>query len=205
MLSINNISKHYGDHLVFDALTYQFLPGCFVLNDEENTGKSTLLGIVAGVITPDTGDILVEGSSLIAAPVQTKSRIAYVPDDCFALPALTGQEMLERVAQEKNVPLDDEALEFAADLGLEPHLNKRFEQMSTGTRRKVYLVAAGIGNPAVIVADGPSNGLDTPARTALAATFRVWSRDRVVLFASHDAALNEGCEAISLSIADLRS
>jgi len=205
MLSINNISKHYGDHVVLDALTYRFPPGCFVLNDEENTGKSTLLGIVAGVIPPDTGDILVEGSSLLNAPAQTKSRVAYVPDDCFSLPALTGREMLDRVAREKNVRLSDEALEFAADLGLEPHLNKRFEQMSTGTRRKVYLVAAGMGNPAVVVADGPSNGLDTPARTALAAKFRAWSRDRVVLFASHDTALNEACGAISLSIADLTS
>ncbi|MCG2596604.1 MAG: hypothetical protein KBO59_03625 [Achromobacter sp.] len=85
-----------------------------------------------------------------------------------------------------------------------PHLDKRFEQMSTGTRRKVYLTAAALGDPAVVIADGPSNGLDTPARRALAELFKAWGRDRVVLFASHDPELVQACGAAVVDVAALR-
>jgi ABC-2 type transport system ATP-binding protein len=127
-----------------------------------------------------------------------------VPDNCLALPEQTGRGLLEQVAAEKRVVVDDAILDLAARLGLEPHLDKRFEQMSTGTRRKVYLTAAALGDPAVVIADGPSNGLDTPARRALAELFKAWGRDRVVLFASHDPELVQACGAAVVDVAALR-
>lgn len=195
MLRIDNLGKRYGDHLVFEGLTQRFEPGCYALTEEDSTGKSSLLGMIAGEIPPDTGDIRVEDHSMARAAQQAKARIAYVPDNCLAFPTLTGRELLEKFAAEKQLALDETVLDLAADLGLETHLDKRFEQMSTGTRRKVYLAAAAIGDPAVIVADGPSDGLDAPARTLLGELFTHWGQDRVVLFASHDAALVQSCDA----------
>src|SRR5690606_5719738 len=76
--------------------------------------------------------------------------------------------------------------------------------MSTGTRRKVFLAAAALGEPAAVIADGPSNGLDAPARAVLAEQFKAWARDRVVLFASHDDELVQACGARVMRIAELR-
>ncbi|MGB3290618.1 MAG: ATP-binding cassette domain-containing protein [Burkholderiaceae bacterium] len=204
MLRIDNLGKRYGDHLVFQGLTQAFGPGCVALCEEDSTGKSSLLGIIAGKIVPDEGEVWIDGHSLANAPQQARARLAYVPDDCLVYPVLTGRGLLERVAMEKNAALDDAVFDLAYRLGLEPHLDKRFEQMSTGTRRKVFLAAAVLGEPAVVVADGPSNGLDGPARAVLAEQFRLWSRDRVVLFASHDAELVQACGARSVSVASLR-
>jgi ABC-type uncharacterized transport system ATPase component len=81
------------------------------LCEEDSTGKSILLNLIAGVITPDSGDVWIGGHSLTHAPQQAKARLAY-------------------------------------DLGLEPHLDKRFEQMSIGTRSKVFVTAAASGDPA---------------------------------------------------------
>ncbi|MGS1108081.1 ABC transporter ATP-binding protein [Achromobacter anxifer] len=204
MLRIDNLGKRYGDHLVFQGLTHTFAPGCVALCEEDSTGKSTLLGIIAGVIAPDAGEVWIDGHALSQAPAQARSRLAYVPDNCMALPAQTGRGLLQQVAAEKNVPLADSVLDLAFRLGLEPHLDKRFEQMSTGTRRKVYLTAAALGDPAVIIADGASNGLDAQARGVLAEQFKTWAQDRVVLFASHDPELVEACGARSVEIAALR-
>src|SRR5690606_16505298 len=107
---------------------------------------------------PDGGDVWIDGHSLTQTPQQAKARIAYVPHNCLAFPMQTGRGLLEKVASEKKAALDDAVLDLAYKLGLEPHLDKRFEQMSTGTRRKVFLTAAALGEPAVVVADGPSNG-----------------------------------------------
>ncbi|KAA0893183.1 ATP-binding cassette domain-containing protein [Pusillimonas sp. ANT_WB101] len=204
MLRIHNLSKRYHDQLIFQGLTHRFSSGCIALCEEDSTGKSSLLGIIAGVIAPDAGDVWVDGHSLTQAPQQAKARIAYVPNDCLAFPAQTGREYLEKIAAEKNTTLDDAVLDLAYELGLEPHLDKRFEQMSTGTRRKVFLTAAALGDPAVIIADGPSNGLDAQARAVLAEQFKTWSQDRIVLFASHDAELVQACGATTMNIAELR-
>ena len=145
MLRIENLSKRYGDYLVFQGLTHTFTPGCVALCEEDSTGKSSLLNIIAGVIAPDSGDVWIDGHSMLHAPAQAKARLAYVPDNCLLFPEMTGRGLLEKVAAEKSVALDEATLELAYDLGLEPHLDKRFEQMSTGTRRKVFVTAAALG------------------------------------------------------------
>lgn len=202
MLRLDKLTKRYGDHLVFQGLTHTFSPGCVALCEQDSTGKSSLLNIIAGVIAPDEGDVWIDGNSLTQTPQQAKARMAYIPDDCLAFPTHTGRELLEQIALDKNAPLDDAVLDLAYRLGLEPHLDKRFEQMSTGTRRKVYLTAAALGEPAVIIADGPSNGLDTQARAVLAERLKIWSQDRVVLFASHDSELVQACGASLINIAN---
>lgn len=204
MLRIDNLSKRYGDYIVFQGLTHTFAPGCVALCEEDSTGKSSLLNIIAGALAPDGGDVHIDGHSLRDAPQAAQSRLAWVPDNCMAFPEQTGRGLLEQAAQAKNVTLDDPIWELARRLGLEPHLDKRFEQMSTGTRRKVYLTAAALGNPAVVVADGPSNGLDAQARGVLADVFKRWAQDRVVLFASHDPELVQACGAATVNVADLR-
>ncbi len=204
MLNIKNLSKHYDGHRVFQGLNYAFEPGCFALCEQESTGKSTLLNIVAGVITPDTGDIWINGLSLTQSPQQAKARIAYVPDNCMVFPMETGRWLLEKVASEKNAQINDTVLDLANRLELTPHLEKRFEQLSTGMRRKVYLTAAAIGHPKVVIADGPTSGLDTRACAVVAEQFKDWSQDRVVLFASHDAELVQACQANTVDVAALR-
>lgn len=204
MLRIDNLGKRYGDHLVFQGLTHTFTPGCVALCEGDTTGKSSLLSIIAGVVAPDAGDIWIDGHSMTHAPLQAKTRLAYVPDDCLAFPTQTGRGLLEQVASEKNTTLDAAVLDLAYRLGLETHLDKRFEQMSTGTRRKIFLTAAALGDPAVVIADGPSNGLDAGARAVLAEQFKTWSEDRVVLFASHDSQLVRACGAKAVNVAALR-
>ncbi|WP_438859844.1 ABC transporter ATP-binding protein, partial [Achromobacter spanius] len=94
MLRIDNLSKRYGDHLVFQGLTHTFPPGCMALCEEDSTGKSSLLGIIAGVIAPDGGEVWIDGHSLANAPQQARARLAYVPDNCLAFPTQTGREFL---------------------------------------------------------------------------------------------------------------
>ncbi|NYT57316.1 ATP-binding cassette domain-containing protein [Alcaligenaceae bacterium] len=204
MLRIENLAKRYGDHFIFQGLTYTFSPGCMALCEEESTGKSSLLGIIAGLVTPDAGDVWIDGHSLKQTSLQATARLACVPDNCMAFPEQTGRGLLEQAAAEKHTQVDDAVLNLAYRLGLEPHLDKRFEQMSTGTRRKVFLAAAALGDPAVIIADGPSSGLDKQAITVLAEQFRIWSQDKVVLFASHDPQFVKACEAQTINVADLR-
>ena len=204
MLRIENLTQRYDDFVVFQDFSRHFGPGCYALCEEESTGKSTLLNTLAGVMAPTGGQVWVDGHSLTHAPELARARVAYVPDNCMQNPDLTGRGLLEQVAKAKGDVVDDDVLALAADLGLMPHLDKRFEQMSTGTRRKVFLTAAILGDPAVVIADGPSNGLDNAARDVLIDVFRAWSEDRVVLFASFDDGLVKACGAQPIELAPFR-
>lgn len=204
MLRLENLGKRHGEHVVFEGLTHTFGPGCVALCEEDSTGKTSLLEIIAGVRKPDAGDVWIDGHSLRQAPQQALDRLAHVPDNCLVSPAQTGRERLMQVAAAKQVALDHAVLELADALGLAPHLDKRFEQMSTGTRRKVFLTAAALGDPAVVIADGPSNGLDAQGRSVLAEIFKLWGQDRVVLFASHDPELVRACGAQAVNVGSLR-
>ena len=204
MLRLENLSKSYDNHPVFQGLNYTFKPGCYALCEEDSTGKSTLLAVIAGALSPTAGDVWIDEHSLGQTPQQAKARLAYIPENCLQFPLMTGRELLEQAAAEKNTAIDEAVLDAAQRLDLTEHLDKRFEQMSTGMRRKVYLCAAALGQAAVIVADGPTNGLDGSACKALAQLFKTWGQNRVVLFASYDTDWVQSCGASMLEVGALR-
>ena len=172
MLRFENLSKRYSERIIFQGLHYDTAAGCVALNDESGSGKSTLLGILAGTIEPDAGEVWLGGHSLRTAPREAKSTLTYVPEDCMTYPEQTGRDYLARVALERKKTVGSHALELAQRFGLEPHLDKRFEQMSFGTRKKFFLTGAVLGETKVVIADEPVGGLDASARGVLVDLFK---------------------------------
>jgi len=203
MLRFDNLCKRYGERTVFHGLHYSASAGCVALNDESGSGKSTLLGILAGEIEADAGEAWLGGHSLRTTRLAAKSVLTYVPEDCLTYPLETGREFLARVAAQRQTVLENHTLELADRFGLTPHLEKRFEQMSFGTRKKIFLTAASVGAPTVVIADEPGGGLDAAARVVLIDLFKRLGQDRVVFFTSYDAALTQACEAKAIGFADL--
>lgn len=203
MLRFENISKRFGKHVLFEGLHFTTGAGCVALCDETGSGKSILLGILAGEIDADKGEVWLGGHSLRSAPIEAKSALAYIPDDCMAYSGLTGRTYLDHVAASRNTVVGAQTIDLAHRFGLEPHLEKQFEQMSFGTRKKFFLTATTLGAPAAIIADDPGSGLDVPARAVLADLFKQLAVDRAVFFSSSDPALVEACQARTIDFAEL--
>ncbi|OXC73605.1 ABC transporter ATP-binding protein [Caballeronia sordidicola] len=203
MLRFENLCKRYDERVIFQGLRYSAGTGCVALNDETGSGKSTLLGILAGEIKPDQGDVWINGHALRSTPLESKSILAYIPDDCIPYSLQTGREYLELVASNRKTVVGSMTLDLANRFGLTPHLEKRFEQMSFGTRKKIFLTAAALGNVKVVIADEPGAGLDAPARAVLIDLFKTLSKDRAVFFSSYDADFTQACSAKMISFAEL--
>jgi ABC-type multidrug transport system ATPase subunit len=203
MLRFDNLSKQYSERIVFQRLHYDIASGCVALNDDSGSGKSTLLGVLAGTIEANAGDVWLGGHSLRNAPRAAQAVLTYVPEDCMPSPDRTGREYLAHVAAERKTTVGSETLDLAERFGLTPHLDKRFEQMSFGSRKKFFLTAAALGETKVVIADEPVGGLDAPARAALADLFRTLARTHTVFFTSYDTAFIQACEATSISFSDL--
>jgi ABC-2 type transport system ATP-binding protein len=203
LLHFANLSKHFGDRILFAGLGRTLRQGCLALCDESGTGRSTLLAVLAGALPADAGEVWIDGRSLRGEPEAARAALAYVPEDCTGDPLETGRAFLERIADLRNTPLDAAVTELIERFALAQHLDKRFEQMSLGTRRKLFLTSAMIGPVRVVIADEPTGGLDASAKGVLGELFKHLGESRAVFFTSYDAALIRACGAEVVSFAEL--
>ena len=195
MLRFEKLRKTYGGKVVFSDLKHRFDAGCYVLRAPNGEGKSTLLRTLAGVEKFDEGRVWIAGASLETEPIRAKSRLGYIPDACAVYPFLTGRQFFELVATSKRSGLDQKVAALISSLLLEPHVDQRFDRMSLGMQKKFLCVAGFVGEPAVVIADEPDNGLDDASRGVLVEHFRSVASRSVVLFSTHDGDFADACGA----------
>ena len=183
MLRFDNVCKSYGSRTVLHERTGRFAPGAYALRGPNGIGKSTLLRVLA------------DGHSLLAQPAAAKARLSYAPDECPVYPFVTGRELLAFVAWAKRCAVPDDVMDIVGRFGLARHLDTRCGAMSLGTQKKLMLAAAWIGDPAVLLLDEPSNGLDADARAVLVALLAARRETSVVFMSTHDRAFADAVGA----------
>ncbi len=137
-----------GQPSLFSGLSFSVPPGVTWLGGDEGTGKTTLLRLMAGELQPQAGTLRTSGTVFWVNP-RADGCDALTPGQCF-----------ERVAQQH--PALDRALlqTLVNELDLTPHLTKRLDMLSTGSRRKVWLAAAFASGAALTLLDQPFAALD---------------------------------------------
>lgn len=204
MLRFEGICKSYGSRLILQGLGRDFGAGAYALRGPNGIGKSTLLRVLAGALDTDRGAIWIGGLPLHADPAAAKARLAYAPDECPVYPFLSGREFLAFVAWAKRCALASSVLDIVGAFGLARQLDTRCGDMSLGTQKKLMLAASWIGDPAVMLLDEPSNGLDKDARALLAELLRAKSRTATVLMSTHDHAFAAAAGAEMIDFDTLR-
>ncbi|MEI8170026.1 MAG: ABC transporter ATP-binding protein [Rhodoferax sp.] len=191
MLSIKHISKRYGAHLALNQLSLDLQPGQFcVLLGPNGAGKSTLFQVLTGLFSPDAGDVDLFGVSLRKQPAQVLSRIGVVFQQQALDLDLTVKRNLMFHAQLHGLRWRDvqaTAQALLAQLGLPETLERTVRELSGGNRRKVELARALLHQPALILMDEPTVGLDPKSRRdlQLAVKSQVQAHQCMVLWATH--------------------
>jgi ABC-2 type transport system ATP-binding protein len=161
-LDIRDVHARYGKLEVLRGVSLQLRTGqWFCLLGPNGVGKSTLLHCVAGRIVPSAGDILVCGHSVRTQPVDAKRKLGFgcAPEQLPAL--LTGRQCLEVYANAKGLErIDPEVVELGEALKFSGYLDRFVDTYSLGTRQKLCVLLALLGEPALIVLDEAFNGLD---------------------------------------------
>ncbi len=191
MLSIKHISKRYGAHLALNQLSLDLQPGQFcVLLGPNGAGKSTLFQVLTGLFSPDAGDVDLFGVSLRQHPAQVLARIGVVFQQQALDLDLTVKRNLMFHAQLHGLRWRDvqaSAQALLAQLGLPDALERTVRELSGGNRRKVELARALLHQPALILMDEPTVGLDPKSRRdlQLAVKNQVQAHQCMVLWATH--------------------
>jgi ABC-2 type transport system ATP-binding protein len=162
-LDIQGLAKRF-DRPAVDGLDLSIRAGEFyALLGPNGAGKTTTLKMVAGLLVPDAGRIVVNGIDALADPVAAKRTMAWVSDEPMIYDKLTPFEYLEFIAGLWGIapaiaqPRMQELFDW---LGLAPHAHERCEGFSKGMRQKVALAGALVHDPRLIILDEPLTGLD---------------------------------------------
>ncbi len=191
MLRVDRLTKRYGKHEALRALSFSLEAGSFVaLLGPNGAGKSTLFQVLTGLFAADEGEVEVAGCSLRHATAAALRHIGVVFQQIALDLDLSIRRNLLFQADLQGLPraLAAERIDAGcARLGLTGQLERKVRELSGGNRRKVELVRANLHQPAVLLMDEATVGLDPKSRQDLLAALRSDVRERgvCVLWATH--------------------
>jgi putative ABC transport system ATP-binding protein len=203
LLAINNISKSFQrggtNFKALDNVSLNLQKGEFVsLIGRSGSGKTTLLNIIAGLLAPDCGQVLIDGVDLgqLDEPAQSALRsqkIGYVPQGQSLLNNLTVLDNVRLPAQFKPQagPSCAQALDLLSDFGIS-HLRRNYPaSLSGGEARRVALARALINSPQLLIADEPSSDLDIETTRETAEILSALNQRGIsLLLVTHDPELS---------------
>ena len=166
MIKIDSISKKFGKLQVLNSTTVEFKKGeCIALIGPNGCGKTTLIKSILGMVIPDSGDVLVNNTS-IKNNYLYRNGIGYMPQiGRYPENMNIGQvlDMIKNIRKYEN-QLDEELLH---SYKIKDLLNKKMRTLSGGTTQKISAVIAFLFNPDVLILDEPTAGLDPLASEIL--------------------------------------
>ena len=204
MIQLEGLTKHYGSFVAVDHINLTvdkgLLYGCLGPN---GAGKTTTLRMIAGILRPTDGRVLLDGDDVHRTPLIAKQKLGFIPDRPFVYDKLTGAEFLRFVAglygQDGNV-VERRIAELLDVFELSSWKDELVESYSHGMRQKLIISSALIHRPAVIVVDEPMVGLDPKAARLLKDIFRQFvDRGGTVLMSTHTLEVAEAmCDRIAI-------
>ena len=160
LLECRNINKSYGNKKILKDINFVIPRGKIIgLLGKNGTGKSTLIKLINDLLTPDSGDILVNGKSI---GVESKKIIAYLPERTYLDKTMTVDEVIEYFDDFYDNFDSKKARKLLKELDLD--VNQKLVKMSKGMQEKVQLVLVMSRKADLYILDEPLGGVDPATR-----------------------------------------
>jgi ABC-2 type transport system ATP-binding protein len=159
---VDNLSKTYEDQVALDSISFKINKGEIVgFLGPNGAGKSTTMKILAGFITPSSGDAIVNEKSILSHTNEVKQSIGYLPENNPLYDDMYVREFLEFIAKIHKIKNHKLAVNDAiSKVKLEKESHKKIQQLSKGYQQRVGIAQAIIHDPSVLILDEPTTGLD---------------------------------------------
>lgn len=196
-IEAREVSKQFGDHVALRNFSLEVEPGeVFGLIGPNGAGKTTFLRILTGYWLPTSGEVSVDGVSVVDQPERVRARIGYAPEQ----PKLYGDHrvdsFLRLMANLRGLrgDLREDAIERAiVRFDLEEVRRRRIGVLSKGFRQRVSLGQALLHEPPLLVIDEPLLGLDPSQQIDLRRLIQELGGDHTVLLCTHQLGVAEAC------------
>ena len=184
---VSQVSKLYGTQKALDQVSFEIGTGELVgFLGPNGAGKSTLMKIITGYLAADGGSVKVNGETVETKNIPLRAQIGYLPENNPLYTDLYVREYLEMVAGFYQLPnKKEQVLKMVELTGLKTEQRKKIGALSKGYRQRVGLAQALIHDPAVLILDEPTTGLDPNQLEEIRQLISKISKNKTVMLSTH--------------------
>lgn len=204
MIQVTDLTKRFGHIIAVDGINLEVRPGeIFGFLGPNGAGKTTTIKMIAGVLKPTKGRIIIDGKDIQKDPLGAKQIIGFIPDRPFLYEKLTGVEFLKFISDCYGIEPQashERISNLLKMFELEPWADELIEGYSYGMKQRLIMCAAFIHKPKVLIVDEPMMGLDPKGARLVKEIFREMCQNGASIFMStHILQLAEElCDRISI-------
>lgn len=189
MIRLENVTKNYGKKTLLRGVSLTIQKGeIFGLLGANGAGKSTLLSILATVLKPSEGTVTVNGLDLLRDAKKVRRLIGYVPQDIALWEEFTVKENLvlwSRFGREKVT--EQQLLQLCEAVQLKDKWNEKVASLSGGMKRKLNIAVALMHDPAILLMDEPTVGIDLQSKLEINQYVKALSaQGKTIVYITHD-------------------
>ena len=182
--------KKRGEIRAADAVTFRADPGrIYGLLGANGAGKTTTLRLLATLLKPTSGTAIVAGHDVLRAPEKVRANVGFLAASTALYGRLTAREMIAyfgRLNGLQDADLRSRIERLADDLDMHEFLDRRCEKFSTGMKQKTSIARTLVHDPAVMIFDEPTLGLDVMTSRAIVKFVRdCRNRGKTVIYSTH--------------------
>ena len=189
MIEVKNLSKHFGEKVAVDNISFTVEKGEVLgFLGPNGAGKSTTMRMVTGYLPPTAGEVSIAGADIIDDEIAAKSKIGYLPENAPLYSDMTVEDFLRFAAEMRRVPENEIAA--AVDKAIETCSLQRVRQqsidtLSKGFRHRTCLAQSIIHDPEVLILDEPTDGLDPNQKHEVRGLIRKMGETKTIIFSTH--------------------
>lgn len=188
MLTVQNVTKRFGDFIVLDNINLEFSTGVYGLLSPNGAGKTTLMKMLVTLLFPTGGSILYDGTDIRAMGAAYREKLGYLPQDFGYYRNSSPRQYLRYLGALKG--LEAKAAEKRGDdlldlVGLPDVKDKKMKKFSGGMIQRVGIAQAMLNDPEILILDEPTAGLDPKERVRFRNILTELSKERVVILSTH--------------------
>lgn len=186
MLQLQSVSKTYRNQVkAVDDLSLSMGTGVLGLLGHNGAGKTSLLQMVATLTKPSAGHILFQGEDIVRKPDALRSKLGYLPQDFGVYDNLSARELLQYVAALKGVHDRDRIQHMLELVNLHQVADRAASSYSGGMRQRLGIAQALINDPALVIVDEPTAGLDPEERLRFRNLLSEIGAGKLVILSTH--------------------
>lgn len=188
MLSVEHVTKQYGDFTALEDITLTLTPGVYGLLGPNGAGKTTLMKMIATLLFPTKGQILWNGEDIFSLGAEYRGILGYLPQQFGYYPGYTPRQFLKYAAALQGIPEregEKRIRQLLTLVGLEDKQDWKLKKFSGGMIQRVGIACAILNDPKLLVLDEPTAGLDPRERVRFRNLLHSLAQDRIVLLSTH--------------------
>ena len=186
-LTLDRLTKQFGARIAVDRVSATLTPGVTGLLGSNGAGKTTLMRMICDVLRPTGGQILLDGRDTVEMGDDYRALLGYLPQDFGYYPNFSALDFMRYMATLKGFSNRDgreRYMRLLEEVGLSSDALRKVKTFSGGMRRRLGIAQAMINDPAILVLDEPTAGLDPKERVHFRKLIAGFAQDKIVILST---------------------